>query len=500
MITVVCSTRDIDSNYEKMLRSTSGVKDEDLEVLMFTNNGEMSLTQVYNLGLEKSKNNIVVFAHDDIEILSKNWAQKLYKHYEKTDYAILGVAGTKLLDQTGVWWNNKESMYGSVMHTDGFKSWTSEYSYNFGDRIKDVVVVDGVFFSCNKNRIKKTFNENYNGFHFYDILFCFENFKEDVRIGVHFDISIKHKSVGDVNDEWNNNRLKFIDAESTNLPQSSEIDIEYIEPNIVMKNQKKLAIVIPTKNKVDDLLIPCINSLIDKTNYSNYKIYVADTGSSKNELDKTKIFINGINKTKEIIKLIEYDYYNFSKINNDVIKNKIDEDTELILFCNNDIEMVNDAISIMIRTYEEQDKSGTIGCRLHRDNGSLQHLGIALTVNDKNELKITHKYYNWDYDNVRMSKSSSYTQGNTAAFMLVSKKLFNEIGGYNEAYSECFEDVEFNLQCLLKKKLNITSSKAVCYHYESQTRERKTETEDVNRLLAFINENPILRKTFTIMN
>ena len=46
-------------------------------------------------------------------------------------------------------------MYGNVTHTDGFKSWVSEYSFNFGNRIKDVVVVDGVFFSCKKSVIKK---------------------------------------------------------------------------------------------------------------------------------------------------------------------------------------------------------------------------------------------------------------------------------------------------------------------------------------------------------
>lgn len=92
-------------------------------------------------------------------------------------------------------------MYGNVTHTDGFKSWVSEYSFNFGNRIKDVVVVDGVFFSCKKSVIKKQFDEYYDGFHFYDISFCFDNFINDAT-GVMFDISIKHKSVGDVNDKW----------------------------------------------------------------------------------------------------------------------------------------------------------------------------------------------------------------------------------------------------------------------------------------------------------
>lgn len=196
------------------------------------------------------------------------------------------------------------------------------------------------------------------------------------------------------------------------------------------------------------------------------------------------------------IELIEYDYYNFAKINNDVVKNKIDADTELLLFCNNDIEMVNDAISIMVNTYNENHKVGTVGGRLHYEDGSIQHLGISLQVNSKNNLSITHKYLKWDYENIRASKSESYTHGNTAAFMLVAKDLFLEIGGFNEEYIECFEDVEFNLQCILKNKINITTSKAVCYHLESQTRDRNGESIDLQMILKFINNNPNIIKSF----
>jgi GT2 family glycosyltransferase len=117
-------------------------------------------------------------------------------------------------------------------------------------------------------------------------------------------------------------------------------------------------------------------------------------------------------------------------------------------------------------------------------------------LNKKEELAITHKFLKWDFDNIIESKTESSTHGNTAAFMLVSKSLFEEINGFNEGYCGCFEDVEFNLSCLLKNKVNITTSKGVCYHLESQTRERIVEKNDLNRLLAFINENSIIKDTF----
>jgi GT2 family glycosyltransferase len=495
MISVICSTRYIDNKFVEMVKKTSGI--EDIEILMYENNRQYSLTELYNKGLQESKNDIVVFLHDDIEILTRDWGKKLINHYnDEEEYGILGVAGSKQLSPNGVWWNNNESMYGLVNHTDGTKKWLNQYSCNFGSNIKNVVLVDGVFFSCNKKRIKKNFDEEYKGFHFYDISFCFDNFKEDVKVGVHFDINILHKSVGQVNDEWEANRQQFVTKELPNLPVFATIDVCYPTPNVTIKDEKKLAIVIPTKNKVDELLIPCIESIIENTKYGNYNIYVADTGSDESELTKTKSFIKNINKTKDIVRLIEYDYYNFAKINNDVVKTKIDPDTELVLFCNNDIEMLNDAVSIMAKVHGENKRAGTVGCRLHYENGSIQHLGVSLQSNKKNEILITHKYIRWDNENIKLSKTQCFTHGNTAAFMLVSKKLFEEIGGFNEDYKECFEDVEFNLQCMLKEKVNITTHTAACYHFESQTRERKGEDLDLKILVSFINKHPNLIKTF----
>ena len=162
--------------------------------------------------------------------------------------------------------------------------------------------------------------------------------------------------------------------------------------------------------------------------------------------------------------------------------------------------MLNDAITILVETYNNSKMVGTVGCRLHYEDGSVQHLGISLQENDKNELNITHKFLKWDIENIRASKNESFTHGNTAAFMLTSKKLFLEIGGFNEGYIECFEDVEYNLQCLLKGKINITTSKGVCYHFESQTRGATINKLDLQILLKLINSNPKIKQTFNKIN
>ena len=504
LISVIVSTRKTDEEFKQMLYKTSGLKD--IELLIYENNGEYSLTKIYNKGLDESKSDICVFSHDDL-IADFGWGKKLLEHYQKSDYGVLGVAGSREFTETGVWWGDKNKTYGRVKHTDGIKTWMSDFSRNLGNEIQEVVVVDGVFFSVMKSRIKMNFDEKYKGFHFYDISFCIDNYMNDVKIGVHSNIIITHKSVGRTNEQWEINRKQLVEQHKEILPLEIDLEIPYIEPIIKLKKEPKLAIIIPTKNNVNELLLPCINSVEENTKYDNYKIYIADTGSNECELNKIKEYVNKSNsyseeyQLNEIFELIEYDYYNFAKINNDVVENKIDKDTELILFCNNDIELINDSISIMVDTYLKNKKDcGTVGCRLHYENGSIQHMGMILQINQEQHVGITHKFLGWDFKNTLTSQPIIQTHGNTAAFMLINKNLFDEIGGFSEEYVECFEDVELNLQCFLKGKKNFTNSNAVCYHLESQTRGQKIDQQDAKRILNFINESEKIKQTLYRIN
>jgi len=114
-------------------------------------------------------------------------------------------------------------MYGIVNHESGGKKWESKYSASLSKEIDEVVVLDGVLLVVHKNRIKKNFVEDFDGFHFYDIPFCFENFLEGVKIGVMYDVRITHKSIGQTNEKWEENRIKFVEKYSEKLPQRVEL-------------------------------------------------------------------------------------------------------------------------------------------------------------------------------------------------------------------------------------------------------------------------------------
>jgi len=223
VVTVVISTRKIDDVYLKHVEKM--FSHPKTEILIYENDGVNSLTEIYNIGLKDAKNDIIVFMHDDLILETTNITPKIVKLFEKhPEYGIIGVAGTDKLT-SGRWWDSRDNMFGVVGHLHEGKRHVNHYSKrSFVDVLKRVVVVDGLFFMVDRRKLKKHFNEEFKGFHFYDISFCFENFKEGVKIGVTTKISLTHKSIGMVNKQWEKNKLFFEALYEKELPAIPETE------------------------------------------------------------------------------------------------------------------------------------------------------------------------------------------------------------------------------------------------------------------------------------
>ena len=233
MLTVGFSTRKVDDNFVSMLKKTSGVSK--IEIIPVENNGEFSLSEVYNDILKKSQNDIVVLCHDDIYFDSKNWGSKILNYFKRnSDYGILGVAGSTSLPSSGKWWEDFSKLKGIVNHEHDGKKWESKYSTSLGNQLDNVLLVDGLFLAINKKNIKKNFNEDVKGFHFYDVDFSFRNHLEGVKIGVMYDVRITHKSIGMTNEQWEKNREEFAEKFKEHLPSKLKRNLTLESPLKVM--------------------------------------------------------------------------------------------------------------------------------------------------------------------------------------------------------------------------------------------------------------------------
>ena len=507
-LTVAFSTRKLEESYVEHIRETSGIRD--IEILSYENPDGKSLTKIYNEALKVSKNDIIIFCHDDIIFNTKKWGKRILKHFEDSSYGVLGLAGTRKLPESGSWWEDinqpLSNMVGIVNHSQNGNTWESKYSEPVLTNVIPVVILDGLFFAVDRNRIKKQFDEGVNGFHFYDIDFTFSNHLEGVKIGVITNIRITHKSVGQTNEQWEENRLDFINRHSDNLPSEVDFSLFYSKKEVVIKKQPKLSIIIPTKDNIE-ILFNCLTSIYEKTTYTNFEIVVADTGSEESNLEKIRDFCSIHDNTK----LVEFDYYNFAQINNEVVHEYVSKDTELVLFCNNDIELINDAISRMVSVWQKNKrKVGTVGARLHFEDNTVQHGGMLLWLKKEwltntglTRIEISH--YNLRQGYRHRLEGVNPVVGNTGAFLLIEKELFIKVGGFNPMYIECFEDAELNFSVLLEGKVNLFVSDAVAYHYESKTRDKSDEKLErlqkdyQERLFPFIGEALGNKKKATLL-
>lgn len=219
IVVVFSSHRSEEANNDfiKHIDKTIGISHK---TICYPNFNQYSLPQIYNQAMRdyQDPEAVFVFCHNDIHIKTKDWGKFLIKKFNHTDFDIIGVAGSTYLHDNGVWWHDRSKMHGIVEHTNTLRQWVSEYSKPRPNYLKPVILIDGLFMAVNPDNIVHDWDEDFKGFHLYDLSFCVPNYLDGCEIGVTTDIRILHESVGMTNDQWENNRKLFVEKYRDELP------------------------------------------------------------------------------------------------------------------------------------------------------------------------------------------------------------------------------------------------------------------------------------------
>ncbi|HVT90303.1 MAG TPA: glycosyltransferase [Tepidisphaeraceae bacterium] len=160
-----------------------------------------SIAEGYNCAAQNSKGDILIFSHDDVEIISPDFARIVEATLK--EYDLLGVAGTDKL--VGPKWLNAgpPHLFGQIIHASQEPGIYSLNIYGAPRRcVGNIQALDGVFMAM-RREVWETirFDEiNFDGFHIYDVDFSFSAFLAGRKLCVRNDIHLYHSSRGDYAD------------------------------------------------------------------------------------------------------------------------------------------------------------------------------------------------------------------------------------------------------------------------------------------------------------
>ncbi|WOE69441.1 glycosyltransferase family 2 protein [Hydrogenimonas thermophila] len=254
-------------------------------------------------------------------------------------------------------------------------------------------------------------------------------------------------------------------------------NIQYSESNI--QNTPLVSLIISTRDKYE-VLKKCIESILNKTNYSNYEIIIVNNQSTDTSTIKYLKHIK--EKHDKIITIIEYDKpFNFSAINNLAVKHT---KGEIIGLINNDIEFITENWLIEMVQHVVRTEIGAVGAKLYYGNDTIQHAGVVLGIGGV--AGHSHKYFSKNHPGYfsRLKIIQNYSAV-TAACLLLRKSVYFEVGGLNDTHLKvAFNDVDLCLKIQQKGYRNLWTPYAEAYHYESLSRGKEDNPEKKKRFMG----------------
>lgn len=171
-----------------------------------------SLAEGYNRAAARARGDILIFSHDDIELVTADFAPRLVAHLERYDG--LGIAGASQVRGPRIEDAGPRARHGHVLHPPpperkgallmvaGFQAPVCE----------NIALLDGVFIAVRRHVWETTrFDaDRYDGFHLYDLDFSRRASRAGARFAVPADLTLLHASQGRYGEAWRRYARRFV--------------------------------------------------------------------------------------------------------------------------------------------------------------------------------------------------------------------------------------------------------------------------------------------------
>lgn len=207
--------------------------------------------------------------------------------------------------------------------------------------------------------------------------------------------------------------------------------------------QPMVSIIVPTRDKIE-LLRPCVESLLEKTVYSNFELLIIDNQSV--DPDIFEFYDQLLVVHPEKVRILYYDQpFNFSAICNFGTKQARGE---FILLLNNDTRVIHGEWLERMMNHAMRPEVGIVGARLiDSTSNRIQHVGVILGINTVADHIFTSGARFTDAGYMGRAQVDQNFSAVTGACMLIPKTIYDEVGGMDEDnLPVMYNDIDFCLK------------------------------------------------------
>jgi GT2 family glycosyltransferase len=247
-----------------------------------------------------------------------------------------------------------------------------------------------------------------------------------------------------------------------------------------MPEKPSVSIIIPTRDRLH-LLAPCVESLLQKTDYPNYELIIVDNNSEETEaLAYLESLPHG---SSGQVRVLRYPHpFNYSAINNFAAR---EAKGEFLLLLNNDTQIIQEQWLERMLVHGMRPDVGVVGARLIFPDGRLQHAGVIVGLSgmaDHPHLGLPVKAPGY-MGRAQVDQDFSAV---TAACLLIRKSLFLDLGGFDEErFPVLFNDVDLCLKARQRRLKIVWTPYATVVHHGSVTQNsEKISRKKAERVLG----------------
>jgi GT2 family glycosyltransferase len=239
---------------------------------------------------------------------------------------------------------------------------------------------------------------------------------------------------------------------------------EHFAVRYALRGDERVSIIIPTRDR-PDLLGACLESIVRRSTCANFDVLVIDNGSRQSAT--AELLANWARREPERFRVLRLDApFNYSRLNNVAVAAT---DGQYLLFLNNDTVVLSDDWIEGLLEAASRPQIGAVGGLLLYPDDTVQHSGILLGILGLGGH--AHRFLSAHAPgHLGSLQAPTNYSAVTAACMMVERRKFVEVGGFDESLAVSFNDVDLCLRLGAAGYRSLYLPYVRLYHFESKTR------------------------------